>query len=650
MSTIVNLVPNPSFEQTAPGSRGRSDFELPYEEGGLYTHVHNTARASTAWCAGGRQSVFVKGTSRSNDTHIAPGGRNEEGTFRLGMRPGETYTAQVTVHLEERLRGALHKDALTIALGCVMGGRTDWRVAVSEPAPNRPGSRQLTLTFTVPAEATAAWIRLVCGMSAGAGGVHWDDVMLTQSPGALPYFDGDTPEDACFTYGWTGARQLSPSTRTLKDPDLLLRDPGTREPLDEEQLQDVCRLLAEAGTAEELALVSEHIRRLPTLTEETARPLTAMLGEAQERMERRRARVSASAGLDRVPEHHVQKARALLDERRWRSAAAAYERAVALAPEDAQLRYELAEAYDRVRDDASSLRVCREAVALDAPLPFDALAALETYPRAFRARRTTGLFVAERLAEIRRRADAAPGGEGSVGDPLPVFSYWAQGRAAAPPLVQRCLARIEEAAEGSAHVLSDADLPYYVSIPRNIEAAVGANKTYFSDILRVELLHRYGGAWLDSTCWLGTAAAPFLDRCLTAGFTAPSYTGPRISSWFMAARPGSRIVALLRSALHLWWEERPHLPHYYHLHHVFEMLYRLDEEFQQSWDAAYAPSSQAAHAFHARLLEPRSGVDVEAILRRSPVQKLRYKYDPAAVTPDLLVAHLVRGEASLVLR
>ena len=200
---VVNLVPDPSFRNPAAE---------------LYVHGHNTCELVEVPGLGlaGVTGARVEGRSGDNDTHIAPDGRNDPGRFRLGMRPGATFTASVSVYLPEPLTGRLNRAALRLIPGCLIGSRVHWTIARSAPARNERGDHRISVTFTVPAEATAAWIRLHSGMSQGNGVVYWHSFALTEADHPVDFFDGSTAADALYTYEWIGAPNASPSRRTLR--------------------------------------------------------------------------------------------------------------------------------------------------------------------------------------------------------------------------------------------------------------------------------------------------------------------------------------------------------------------------------------------------------------------------------------------------
>src|SRR4029079_13377232 len=118
------------------------------------------------------------------------------------------------------------------------------------------------------------------------------------------------------------------------------------------------------------------------------------------------------------------------------------------------------------------------------------------------------------------------------------------------------------------HELTDATLPYYVDIPELILHAVGENRTHLSDLIRLALLERYGGVWVDATCFVSEPLVPRVAALLEGGDAfAFTYSAPMISSWFLASRPDSYVIHLWRAAIFMWWEKRAELAGYYLMHH-----------------------------------------------------------------------------------
>lgn len=180
------------------------------------------ALSSTQWFASGASSARVIPRGTSSDTYVAPGG---DSGFQLGMQAGMTYTALATIRLAAAQTGTLHTRARRI-VAFTSGAVTE---TPSTTAPNAAGVTQLSVTFTVPAGATGAWVRLYNGASAGNGDVWWDDFMLIEGTYTGDYFDGATPDPGPLErYEWTGTANASTSvyqTRTITTPPTVVWEP-----------------------------------------------------------------------------------------------------------------------------------------------------------------------------------------------------------------------------------------------------------------------------------------------------------------------------------------------------------------------------------------------------------------------------------------
>lgn len=84
-----------------------------------------------------------------------------------------------------------------------------------------------------------------------------------------------------------------------------------------------------------------------------------------------------------------------------------------------------------------------------------------------------------------------------------IWVCWWQGLEEAPLIVKKCIDSIKKnAGSHEVIVLTEDNYKDYVTIPKWIEDKKEKgiiSRTHFSDILRLELLAKYGGIWLDST-------------------------------------------------------------------------------------------------------------------------------------------------------
>jgi len=337
---------------------------------------------------------------------------------------------------------------------------------------------------------------------------------------------------------------------------------------------------------------------------------------------------------------HVRLAESLVREQRWPEAAEEFNAAVELKPRRARSRFRLARALEQMGDLEGALAANRAALACDgrtSALDHELLAA---DVRRFHARRRIGHFVSAHLDEIHERAAAGP----AVREAYPrIWVYWAQGIESAPAVVRRCHEELRRLhAPEEILVLDDSLVPDYVDIPEVVRRRTGRNKTKFADVLRVELLLRYGGVWLDATCLVRRRVFDAIADDMGSGFLAYRYRPGLISTWLMASEPGHPIVRLLREAQIAYWEHYRRPIDYYVLHHLFEALDRLDEDFRARWAATPERSSEIPTLLQYAMDEPFDPQRYRELLEASWIHKLTYKF-PAPSNSHL--AAFVRGEA-----
>lgn len=207
----TNMMPNPS-----------AAVDLAQAVGTNATLVRQATLngAGTAHGTGFR----LNGSTTSADSFLEVGG-GSAGGMTLGMKAGQTYTASGIFYLPAALTGATEANgrARSIAVSVNAPSAGGLVVLAKAAAPNTPGQTRVRLTFTVPADATAVWIRWYHGHQT-AQDAYWTDLMLNPGNGLegtstgfrlTPFFDGDTPDGVHFRYDWTGTPNNSTSTRTV---------------------------------------------------------------------------------------------------------------------------------------------------------------------------------------------------------------------------------------------------------------------------------------------------------------------------------------------------------------------------------------------------------------------------------------------------
>lgn len=148
-------------------------------------------------------------------------------------------------------------------------------------------------------------------------------------------------------------------------------------------------------------------------------------------------------------------------------------------------------------------------------------------------------------------ADALPREPNAAAIPPILWAYW---RGTPPLLVRRCITQWQRLhPHFSVRVLDERSvLRYLPELPAALEGASPAKQ---SDWVRLELLLRHGGIWLDASTVLTRALDWVIEEQARTsadfvGYYLQRFTRvaqrPVVENWFMAAPPGSPFIADLQ--------------------------------------------------------------------------------------------------------
>lgn len=160
-----------------------------------------------------------------------------------------------------------------------------------------------------------------------------------------------------------------------------------------------------------------------------------------------------------------------------------------------------------------------------------------------------------------------------------IWFCWFQGKQNFPPIVQACYNSIKRnEPEREIKLIDGQNYKEYIEIPEYVENKW--EKGYipaatFSDIIRLELLVRYGGTWIDSTVLVtGKIPSEYMDSELfMPQYTVPgSKTFRGISSWFITSKPENAVLQCMLNLFYAYWKEYNCLVWYYIIHLFFQMI------------------------------------------------------------------------------
>lgn len=185
----------------------------------------------------------------------------------------------------------------------------------------------------------------------------------------------------------------------------------------------------------------------------------------------------------------------------------------------------------------------------------------------------------------------APVPEG-MGDKI--WMCWWQGLENAPAVVRACVDSVRRNAGGrEVVVVTEDSLGSYVDLPgwmlEKVDAGV-ASRTNLSDLLRLSLLARYGGIWLDSTFYCcGALEGPIYNAPLFS-IKRPDYLHGSIASGYFAGYSlgcdgeNREIFAFVRDLFLEYWRRSDFLIDYLLIDYLIVLAQRHRPEIKQRFD------------------------------------------------------------------
>ena len=207
----------------------------------------------------------------------------------------------------------------------------------------------------------------------------------------------------------------------------------------------------------------------------------------------------------------------------------------------------------------------------------------------------------------------------------PIWFCWLQGLENAPEIVHACYkslqrhlvqefngfqdsqTRMSDEVEANVQtyeikVIDNENWKEYVDLPEYIVEKWEKKRippALFSDLLRLELLIKYGGTWIDSTVLctgLNDNHNFFNADLFLFQYSKPGRIPVSISNWFITACSNNRVLIVLREMLYAYWEDYDCTLDYYIFHLFFSML---SEEYPEEIKAMpYAQSMNSLVLLH----------------------------------------------------
>lgn len=233
------------------------------------------------------------------------------------------------------------------------------------------------------------------------------------------------------------------------------------------------------------------------------------------------------------------------------------------------------------------------------------------------------------------------GNEKTGEKPKVIWTCWLQGGDEAPELVKACWTSVRKALpDYELRIVTAENYEEWMALPEHVTRKYRRGiipPASFSDILRLMLLVRYGGTWLDASVlctgfpnrglrerWEEIVAS---DLCLFRYFKRGSGEVEGLSNWFISARKGNAALAAVCDGLCAYWADHDCTVDYYICHLFLGALLKKHPEI-----AAAMPRENSRHSLLlGRALAQRfDGKAWEELLEHVSIHKLNFRKAAAA--------------------
>lgn len=245
--------------------------------------------------------------------------------------------------------------------------------------------------------------------------------------------------------------------------------------------------------------------------------------------------------------------------------------------------------------------------------------------------------------------------------PKKIWFLWLQGLDNAPLVVKKCYdSWVKHNPDWELILLDEQSIGEYIPAFKD-----GVTKQALSDILRINLLAKHGGIWVDATCFCMKPLDEWLYDNMQSGFFAFDRPGAdrMLSSWFIACNKYNYIASTYQNMVNLYWQENPHLKFiensgwkflnkrlqklntqvwfsafvtntlkvypYFWFHYMFSNLYLRIKEFRDLWDITPKISADIPHRIQMTGLLASMSAEVKQEIdnKVAPLYKLTWRYD-----------------------
>lgn len=171
-----------------------------------------------------------------------------------------------------------------------------------------------------------------------------------------------------------------------------------------------------------------------------------------------------------------------------------------------------------------------------------------------------------------------------------IWTAWLQGEENAPEVIRITLASMRKNANGHpVIVISNENVEQYIDIPQTIKAKHESGTmghAHYADVIRMMILAKYGGIWLDATMLLHESIPQETFQCPFYSVGFKTTNGEKFISknkWLVGVIGGDKnslYLAAISRMLTNYWKEHNIAIDYFVFDYLINILYQKDHSFR----------------------------------------------------------------------
>lgn len=237
------------------------------------------------------------------------------------------------------------------------------------------------------------------------------------------------------------------------------------------------------------------------------------------------------------------------------------------------------------------------------------------------------------------------------GSEIMAWTCWWQGLEEAPEIVKACMeSQRRNLPEGVKHIAITAEnYQKYINLPAYIIKKVESGDiglAHLADIIRVNLLYKYGGFWMDAEVLVlepmpkEILEYPIYTRNLPE---TQYYADAMWAIGFMYAKPGSRLFRFLAESFFYYFSVHDKLKYYFTLDYMIAVACHVFPEVGEQFKAVPC-NNEKAFELEKHLMENFDERNYNSYIRGTYIQFLSHKlnWGNKKATENTIYAHILK--------